>query len=445
MINFSKTHINRKRGQAILIVVIMCTTVFLTIVLGVIDPIVNELRLSNDLLVSKSSFYTAESGSEDVVFRIKNSQISNYSVPLYLSLNGGVATTTITNTPTGKQIATTAGVNNNIRSNQASVTLGAGISFHYGIQAGNGGFSLSQSSSVTGNIFSSGSVVGSGNVITGDVVSAGSSGFIQGVHINGSAYAHVLGATGAGTTVDKNAYYSTLINTSVGGTKFPGSADLATTTLPISDDQVSAWESDAAAGGTLASNFCNSYNSSSNTCNITSNKTLGPKKIPFNLVVSGSGTVLTVTGPLWVTGNITISTNAAVNMDPSLGGTNVAIIADNPSNRASSGLVSVGQGSTFAGSGAPNSFVFMISQNNSAENGGSVVAVSLGQGASALVVYACHGRIDLSQSVSVKEVTAYDINLSQSANVTYDTGLPSIIFESGPSGGWNISGWKEVQ
>ena len=87
----------------------------------------------------------------------------------------------------------------------------------------------------------------------------------------------------------------------------------------------------------------------------------------------------------------------------------------------------------------------MISQNNSAETGGSTNAISMGQGASALVSYASHGQITLQQSVSVKEVTAYKIILQNSANVTYDTGLPSVLFESGPAGGYDITSWKEIQ
>jgi hypothetical protein len=86
----------------------------------------------------------------------------------------------------------------------------------------------------------------------------------------------------------------------------------------------------------------------------------------------------------------------------------------------------------------------MISQNNSSENGGSTDAISMSQGASALVAYASHGQITLSQSVSLKEVTAYKIILTQSANVTYDTGLPSTVFSTGPSGGYSILNWKEI-
>jgi hypothetical protein len=165
---------------------------------------------------------------------------------------------------------------------------------------------------------------------------------------------------------------------------------------------------------------------------------LGPTKIECNLVVKGNSAILNVTGPIWVAGNITFQTGPTTKMDSSLGGTNVAIIADNPANTTGSGIISVGQTSIFQGSGSPGSFVFLISQNNSAESGGGTSAVSLAEGASALVAYASHGLIGLSQSVNVKSVTAYKIALSQSASVTYDVGLPSTLFESGPGGSWSF-------
>jgi hypothetical protein len=152
-----------------------------------------------------------------------------------------------------------------------------------------------------------------------------------------------------------------------------------------------------------------------------------------------------MTGPLWVTGNITTQTGPTIQIAPSLGNMNVAFIADKTSDRLASGIISIGQTTVFNGSGSPSSFVFMVSQNSSAEQGGATVAILMGQGASALVAYASHGEIDLSQSVSVKEATAYRIALSQSANVMYDTGLPNTLFSNGPAGGYDILSWAEIQ
>lgn len=424
-------NINKQKGQAMLIIVVLFMFISMTIVLGIATPILTAAKIEKELLVSKQSYFSAESALEDVFYRLKfGKQLSS---PESLNLNGGSVSTTITNTPNGKQMIATANVSGDIRKMQANIVLGTGISFHYGVQSGVGGFVLQNSSSVTGNIDSGGTVTGAGNNIYGDIISAGSSGLVDRIHSTGNVFAHTI----TGSTIDKDAYYTIISGSTVSGILHPGSADQPMAPLPISDAQIAEWESDAAFGGTAT---C-----SGGTYTISSSITIGPKKIPCDLIIKGSGIVVTVNGPLWVTGNITTQVSPTIKMAASLGSQNVAIIADNPSNRSGSGIIDIGNNTAFQGSGAVGSFVFMISQNNSAEIGSGTNAIEMGQGASALVAYASHGQITLSQSVSVKEVTAYKIILQNTANVTYDTGLPSTLFESGPSGGYDITSWGEVQ
>ncbi len=426
----------KKGGQVMLMVVIFCMAIFLIILFGIASPIINAVKMSSDLITSKRALYIADSGVEDVAYRLMNGKTVDTTESLTYD---GITTTTVTaNILSGKSVTSTASANSNIRVMKISLRLGTGISFYYGVQSGNGGFLLQNSSSITGNVFSSGSVVGGGNSIYGDVVSSGASGLVYGVHATGTVYAHTIGAVGQTTTIDKNAYYVNKLGTvTIGGTQNPNSPDQPISDLPISDAQITAWETQAAAGGTAT---C-----SGGTYTVSENASLGPIKIPCNLLVKSSSGVLNVTGPIWVTGNITTQTGPTIKMDPSLGGTNVAIIADNPSNQSGSGIITIGQQTVFQNSGTQGSFVFMISQNNSSEMGGSTDAIVMGQSASALVAYAAHGQISLSQSVSLKEVTAYKIILTQSANVTYDSGLPSVLFSSGPSGGYSIMGWGESQ
>lgn len=435
---------NSQRGQAIITSVVFLLFISLSLVLGISSSSLREFKITEDSTKSKQSYFLAEAALEDIYYRLQNGkQVSSTEV---LSLNGGTATTTVTNTSTGKRLVITSTIGDVTRKLQADLILGTGISFHYGIQSGNGGFTLANSSSVTGNVFSGGSVIGAGgNMVYGDIISSGSNGSVYGIHATGTVYAHNIGLAGNSTTIDKDAYYQNKINTTVNGTSYPNSPDQPVAELPISDEQINEWEAEALAGGVMLSSSCDSYSSSTNTCTISSSKTLGPKKIPFNLLIKSSSGVLTVAGPLWVTGNITAQTGPTIKMSSGLGSQNVAVIADNPANRLTSSIIDIGQSTIFSGSGSPGSFVFMISQNNSAENGGSTDAVSMNQGASALVAYASHGQITLSQSANVKEVTAYRINLTQSANVTYDTGLPNTVFSAGPSGGYQIQSWTEIK
>ena len=88
----------------------------------------------------------------------------------------------------------------------------------------------------------------------------------------------------------------------------------------------------------------------------------------------------------------------------------------------------------------------MISQNNSAELGGSESAISMDNSASgSVILYAGHGLIDIQNSATLKEVTGYKIKAKNSANIVYNTGLANTLFTSGPGGGYEILNWKETQ
>lgn len=423
-----------------ILTVIFFLIIGLIVMSGVSFTALRDINNMRSLLAGRVSFYVSEAGMEDTMYRLRKgiAVLSNT-----VTIDGNYSSITLTNDNGVANIISQASTSDFYKRIQTGMVLGTGVSFHYAVQSGNGGFVLANSSSINGNVYADGPVIGSGNYIYGDIVSSGPNGLVYGIHATGTVYSHTIGSSAA-TIIDKNAYYQTITNTTVTGTSYPNSSDLGTTTFPISDQQVQKWEDDALAGGIMSSSSCDSYNSNTNTCTISTDKTLGPKKIPFNLAIKSSGKTLTVAGALWVTGNIDVSTQPIIKMDSSLGSQNVPIIADNPLNTTGSGIVTVGQGADFQGSGSAGSFVFIISQNNSAETGGSTAAIAMQQGASALVVYASHGLINMTQSVSVKEITGYKISLSNTANVTYDKGLPSVVFSSGPTGGYNTTSWGEI-
>jgi hypothetical protein len=423
------------RGHIILLALIF-SAIMLTVSVALISYITSYGRAERVTLASTKALMLAEGALDLASYKLNQSP--SYVGETNTALADGTFTISVSPIDTNtKRVTVTSYVPNSAnptatKTIKANIGLNnAVISFHYGVQAGNGGFSLANSSSITGNVFASGPVTGNGNYVYGSVVSTGASGLVYGVHATGTVYAHTIGNASQATIIDKDAYYVTKLNTTVSGTSYPNSPDQEGVDLPISDAQVTEWETIAENGGTITA--CDAQGNYT----ITTTMSLGPKKIACNLVVKTNSGILTVTGPLWVTGNITTQTGPTIRIDPSLGSQNVAIIADNPNDQTGSGKISIGQSTVFQGSGTLGSFVFLISQNRSAEQGGSVVAVDMAQGASALVAYASHGLLTLSQSVSVKEATGYKIALSQSANVVYDTGLPSTVFKSGPGGSWS--------
>lgn len=427
-----------QRGQIILLALVLAGIFFL-VSTALISFVTSYGRFERAIVAEAQALAIAEGALEVAAYQLNQSP--SYSGQADTPLGNGTFTITVSNIDsTTKRVTVTGFVPNSLNPEatkivKANVGLSdANISFHYGIQAGEGGFTMDNSSQVVGNVFSGGPVIGSSqNYIYGDVVSSGPAGLVYGIHATSSVFSHTIGNAAEATIIDKDAYYSVVkTNTTVSGTSYPNSPDQPPAPLPISDEQIEEWKTFASSGGTI--NSCDSRGDYT----ISSSTSMGPKKIECNLIIKSSSGILTVTGPIWVTGNITAQTGPTIRISPSLGSENVAIIADNPADPTGSGLIDIGQSTVFLGSGAANSFVFLISQNRSAEEGGSNVAISMAQGASALVAYANHGLLTLSQSVGVKEATGYKIALSQSASVTYDTGLPSTVFQSGPGGSWGF-------
>jgi len=433
-----KNNYQRQKGQIILIGLVFFAVLILFSA-AILRYVSTYLKSESQNIAKVQALQLAEAGIDKAAYELN--QNSSYTGESNTVLGNGNFTITVSSIDSTHKRVTSVGTvafsGGHTATRTAKATLvinNTVISFRYGIQAGNGGFSLDNSSTITGNAFSTGSVIGlNKNYIYGDIVSAGPGGWVYGIHATGNVFAHTIGKSGKSneTSIDKDAYYVAITNTTVTGTSHPGSPDQSPVALPISDAQIQLWENDAAAGNTIST--CDGNGN----YEISGNTSLGPKKIACNLVIKN--VTLTVTGPLWVTGNIEIQTNATVRMDSSLGSQNVAFIADKITDRADSGKISIAQQSNFYGSGSPGSFVFLISQNNSAETGGGTVAITQNQGTAALVSYASHGLITMQQSANVKEATGYKIALSNSANVTYDLGLPSTLFESGPGASWTFA------
>ncbi len=431
----------RKQGQVLLGLILLFLFISSTIVFGITRAVYYQLRSVLDFGASRSSYYLAEALAEDVVYRLK----AGYSIPsnTTLAISGNTATANLTATASGQELIATANWGGLYRSVRLELSNSSGVSFFYGVQAGNGGVVLNNSSLINGNLYSNGSVVGSNNIIRGDVISAGPTGLINGIHATSSAYAHTI----TNSTVDKDAYYQSFAGATssvqVSGATcsganthcYPGSADQATSSMPIPDSKIASWESDAAAGGSVT---C-----VSGVYEVSSDRTLGPKKIPCDLQIDHN-TTLTLGGPLWVDGNVVIK-GATVKVSSSIVGKTLPIIADKVSDPNNGGTITIQTTSSFAGSGS-NSFVMLVSQNHATENGYGTLAINLTQsGDGDLLLYAPHGAITMNQSSNnLGEVTAYLLTFNNNTEVHYSTGLAHLLFTSGPSGGYVLSDWREV-
>lgn len=419
------------KGQTLITVVIFFLFISLTIAIGFSAPALAEYSNSVRLFNSKKSYFLAESGIEDVVYRVKNGK--KYDSTENLNISGLVASTSVFDLIGGeKQIISSGNALNSVRKLKINLAIDDGVAFNYGVQAGDGGFSIENTASILGNAYSNGPVIGQNlNIIKGDVISAGSLGLISGIRSTSSVYAHNI----SNSTIEKDAYYINISNSTVGGVMYPGSADQPPASLPISDSLIEDLKNTATTS--IINSPC--------PYTITTTAILGPVKINCNLTIK-SNAVVTLLGNIWVNGNIEVENNAIIKIDSSLGNKSVAIIADNPLNRTTSSKIEFQNTAQFKNSGTKGSYIAAISQNNSAESGGNEKAIKVSNTVSGdLLVYSNHGEILLQNSVNLKEVTAYRIRLQNTANVVYEIGLANALFSSGPGGGYTINKWEETK
>lgn len=429
---------NAQKGAAMLFFMVFFVIASSALTFTLSRTIASDLFTIRSLITSKQAYIVAESALEDVVYRTMS---GGYTLGAEETLQlTGQATTTITyDMPSDTYIFRSVGeLGAAQRVGVVELTLGAGSAFNYGIQTGNGGFSLVNSASVIGNIYSNGPIVGGGSsLIDGDVISAGPTGFIDRIRAGGTTRSQTLSRS----TVDGDAYYNAQSGTNnVAGTRYSPFTVEEPIPLPIPETEIDEWlDTIDATGSVIPATAC-----PSGTYTINSNAELGNVKIECNLIVSGNGTLLTLTGPVWVTGNIEFQQGPTVRVAPSLGRRSVQVIADNPTDRLTSSIIQIRNGSNFLGSGHPASFIMVLSRNNSGANGGSQVAISIAQSsAGELILYTNEGIVDVANNISASTITGHEIKINNNSQIVYETGLANTLFTGGPGGGYVISAWYQ--
>lgn len=162
---------NRHKGQAMIIAIIFFLWVSLTIILGLTNPVIRHISMATAITISKESFYTAEAGMEDVIFRLKSGKpVSSSQV---LMVNDHTVTTNVSDSLNGKTVTSVGEADSYYRKVETKLALGTGASFFYGLQTGTGGIQMSNNSKVIGNVYSNGDISGSnGASITGSAYAA---------------------------------------------------------------------------------------------------------------------------------------------------------------------------------------------------------------------------------------------------------------------------------
>ncbi|OGE81021.1 MAG: hypothetical protein A3H72_01635 [Candidatus Doudnabacteria bacterium RIFCSPLOWO2_02_FULL_48_8] len=403
----------------------------------------------------------AEAAIEAAIWKLNNQL--GYSGESGTAYGSGVYNVTVSNQGNNKLIKAEVFVPN-AQNPQAKrivqVTASNGstnIAFNYGVHVGVGGLEMENNSRINGNVYSNDDIEGSnGSRIAGTAVAAGSNEidgvsdidgdatarYLEDVSVDGSTSSYSLDDAVVGgnavsdsisdCTIGGNATFDTKSSCTIGGSQFtpnPNSfVNPSVVPLPISDQQIDDWEDEAEDGGVVG------------TQTISGSVSLGPKKISGNLTLN-NGAVLTVTGTIWVTGTITLSNGSTMQLSSGYGSLSGVVLAG--TGDSSSGIINAQNGSAVLGSGTAGSYLMLLSQRDHSSN----TAITVANNATGGIFYAGRGVVVVANTATTKEITAEKIHLNQNAVVTYESGLASAQFSSGPAGGWEMldGTWQLLQ
>lgn len=389
--------------------------VSVTIIFGLVGPVVRHQKVVSSLLFSRQSYFLAEAGLEDVVYRLSTGQ--SVGTTEILSLLGVTATTVTTDTAEGKKIVATGAAAETIRKVEANLILGEGVAFNYGIHVGSGGFVLGNNAGVVGNVYSNADVSASnGAYVTGSAIAVGTINNLDVGDDDSVGNAHA-------STVTNSTVEGTLHCKMGSGNNKPCDTSLANPVaqpFPITDEQIAEWKDEATLGGTFVGNKVISG----------AGNTLGPLKIQGNLTLN-NGATLVVNGILWVTGNITLNNNSQMKLSPSYGTADGIIVTD--------GQTSLLNGSVLDGSGTEGSYIMLLSTNTSGN------AVFFSNNAGAVILYVPDGTVQMNNRAYVEQITAKTLSIANKAIIEYGEGIIDANFISGPGGGYSVLTWKEVE
>lgn len=253
-------------------------------------------------------------------------------------------------------------------------------------------------------------------------------GTISGSTIAGNVTAeNVTGSTISGNLTCETEGGNTVTGTKNCPTPVTPPTDPAVEPMPVSTGNIADWEKDAKDGDVITP--------PGGTLTISSSQNLGPAKIVGNLTVSGSSTVVTLQGPVWVVGDILFDNNSKIMLDSDFGGYSTVMIADDPANRTTKGRVRVDNNANICGTSCTQTngtYTLVLSTHDSA----STDAIYVRNNTFAGIFYASSGSARMYNGVTLKEVTAYKLILEQTAVVNYETGLANAAFTSGPGASW---------
>ena len=415
--NFKFQISNSQKGFVVSAITFFVLIIMLSIALSMSSLVFYRQKISTYFVKSTQSYYAAEAGIEDALLKL-NDNPNMASGSYNLTVGSLTATITVPDMAGGSRAILAKGDATGInRKIEAVYSIDAeGVGFNYGAQVGEGGLIMNNGSRVIGNVFSNGNVSGNGTIDENLIIS-GNGHNVQNTRVKGDALTYSCLANsvieGDLTYVQGGAKTCT-----VQGSTSTQTAEIPAQSFPISNNQINDWKNEASA---------NVINGSVTITN-SQTKSYGPVKITGSLTVSNNAT-LNMTGTIWVQGDVSISNIGRVKLDSSYGSLGGILISDN--------IITLSNSAIVQGSGTSGSYLLIISTDSASP------AISISNNAAGAVFYAPNGGITISNNTQLKGLTGYKITMQNNSIIQYETGLANAFFSSGPGGGWQVTSWKE--
>jgi Tfp pilus assembly protein PilX len=382
---------SKKSPGQILIVGIIFMAVILILSATLFSRVANYIHFNSNDITREQATNLAEAGLEKALWQL-NQTAGSYTGEANTAL-GTTGTFTVQITPKSSNVktVTVTGYVPNSTNPRAKRTIKTDavisdtiIAFNYGVQVGTSGLNMGQSSQVVGSVYSN----KTGTSITGNLSST----------ITGDAWA--VGTISNPPSVPPGKKHE----------------NQSPTQMPAVDYQY--WKDTATVGGVID---CTQTPSA---CNLTGSGTaiIGNKKYLGNLTL-GQSKVVTMNGPVYVTGNLDMGQSSRINLDNSYGSNSTVLILD--------GTIDIGQSAQINPTNAtPKGYIMLVTTTTD--------TIDISQSGVNAIFYALNATVSLGQSTHATAIIAKGLTLGQSTILTYDNGLASTDFSSGPGGSWAI-------
>lgn len=416
---------NQKGIAAIYITFLVLTVVF-TIAISISILTYNEQRITRNVVKSSQAYFASEAGLEDILLRVLNTM--NWSNSYTLNVGGNTANIVVSDIIGGTRTITSTGdASNRTRKVQAIYKISTDeISFYYGAQVGEGGMVMGNNARIKGNIYSNGSVTSIKGYIDDTIVVATNGNRIEGLEVGKDAKVHKCkDSIITGTLTYVSTTGGEVENCAAGVLIKSQPNEILPKDLPISQNQIDQWKTDAENGGIIIGDYTLSDNF----------QELGPIKIEGNALIDNNA-FLNMKGTLWITGDLRIDNGSTIELDFNAYGANSGVMIVD-------GKIKIKPNTHLKGSGEDGSYLLLLSTSDSLDDLNPALEVD--NNTDAAIFYANQGLVVIRNNVQVREITGYKVILDNNAEVQYESGLENASFSSGTGGTWEVSSWKEIE